>query len=158
VFVRPVHACLSVPLTVSVGVRRGAVLDGRPDNPPVDLRLDRPLPAVMALARAADLAAMDSHQLSHTPFVLLLLRFLEAWRSEHDGAVPATRADKDAFKQRVRTSPYHQGQRNFDEAVANAHRVWSSATVRTRTPPHPKRTRDGSVRHAGHCGCCLCGC
>ena len=79
---------------------------------------------------ALDWPAMDSHRRSHTPFVLILLKFLQQWRSEHNGQVPQTRAEKDEFKQRLRTSPYNVGQRNFEEAVANAHRVWVPTAVR----------------------------
>jgi len=106
------------------------VLDGRPDNAPVDLRLDRPLPGVTALVDALDWDAMDSQQRSHTPWLLILLHFLRQWHAEHGGRAPETRAEKDEFKQRVRAFKYNVGQKNFDEAVANAHRVWIPSSVR----------------------------
>jgi len=107
-----------------------AVLDGRPDNAPMDLRLDRPLPGVMALVDALDWDAMDSQQRSHTPWLLILLHFLRQWRAEHGGRAPETRTEKDEFKQRMRAFKYNVGQKNFDEAVANAHRVWIPSSVR----------------------------
>ncbi|KAJ6129181.1 hypothetical protein N7512_001961 [Penicillium capsulatum] len=88
-----------------------------------DLRLLNPWPELAAaVATLGDLDQMDDHQHGHVPYILLLLRFLEQWKSSHQGTVPSNYKEKTEFREFVRsqarTSNAEGGEENFDEAVA----------------------------------------
>jgi amyloid beta precursor protein binding protein 1 len=82
------------------------VLDAKPDarvDAAVggDLRIVAPFPALAAAAAAVDFAALDSHELSHVPYVLLLVRALGTWRAGAGAgprATPRTPAEKAALR------------------------------------------------------------
>ena len=48
----------------------------------VDLRLDCPWPELARLASSINLAEMDDSEHGHVPYVLILLKFLEQWKSK----------------------------------------------------------------------------
>ena len=89
-----------------------------------DLRLLKPWPELLEYAtekttKLEDMAA-DDH--GHVPYIALLLHYLEEWKTEHDGQVPATYKDKTAFRTLVskaaRSNNPEGGEENYDEAVA----------------------------------------
>lgn len=50
-----------------------------------------------------DVAMADDAKRGHVPYGLLLVRAAADWRAEHAGSLPATPADRQAFKDRLRT-------------------------------------------------------
>ena len=48
---------------------------------------------------------------------------------QHDGALPATYAEKKAFKQHISTLKRKIDEENFEEAEAQAFRLWSEKSV-----------------------------
>lgn len=56
-----------------------AVMDTHPDTTHT-LRIDAPFPALEAYARGLDLDKMDSHEHSHIPWVVLLVRAASLWK------------------------------------------------------------------------------
>ncbi|RUS25947.1 hypothetical protein BC938DRAFT_471426 [Jimgerdemannia flammicorona] len=127
------------------------VVETHPDSL-TDLRLDCPFPALRDFAAMFDLDSLDSMDHGHVPFVVVLLKYLDAWRAEviigggvyeeiegggvmknvdeHNGAIPTTYAEKNAFKSLLRSGARTSDEENFEEAVAN---VWRACTV-TRVP------------------------
>lgn len=98
------------------------VIETHPDSL-VDLRLTRPFAELSAFAASFDLAAHDSLQRSHIPYVVLLVRALDDWRAAH-GALPssASRAEFLAF---LRARRPEGDSENYDEALAAlAQHVW----------------------------------
>lgn len=69
----------------------------------------------------------------HIPYLALLLRYLEAWKKNHDGKVPDSYKDKTEFRSIIskaaRTNNPEGGEENFDEAVA--------AVLKSLNPPRP---------------------
>ncbi|QKX58130.1 uncharacterized protein TRUGW13939_05251 [Talaromyces rugulosus] len=87
-----------------------------------DLRLVNPWPELhAALSQVTDLEALDDHDHGHVPYILILLHYLENWKSEHEGKAPETYKEKTAFRELVRsgarTNTPEGGEENFDEAV-----------------------------------------
>lgn len=100
------------------------IVDTHPDPASTqDLRLLNPWPELVAFQRekVGSLESLDDHSHGHVPYVLLLLHFLEAWKSTHDGNPPSNYAEKKEFKDFVssgaRTSNPEGGEENFDEAA-----------------------------------------
>ena len=48
-----------------------------------------------------DLTAMTKQEHSHTPYLVILYKFLEKWRAEHDGSLPKTYQGKREFKEMI---------------------------------------------------------
>lgn len=88
-----------------------------------DLRLLRPWDDLVAYmkSKTKELETMSDHEHGHVPYLLLLLHYLEQWKSEH-GQYPENYADKRKFRELVqadaRTSNPEGGEENYDEAVA----------------------------------------
>ncbi|CCM05676.1 uncharacterized protein FIBRA_07906 [Fibroporia radiculosa] len=99
------------------------------DETPPSLRITRPFPALLQWARELDFDKLDPTEHGHVPFVIILVRALDDWRKSHNGAPPSTSADKQAFKAAVREMRRKPDEENFDEAEAQAWRVWQEPAI-----------------------------
>jgi amyloid beta precursor protein binding protein 1 len=87
-----------------------------------DLRLVNPWPELAAaIAQVEKLDEMSDHEHGHVPYILLLLRYLEDWKREHNGNPPSNYKEKTQFRDLVRagarTSNPEGGEENYDEAI-----------------------------------------
>ncbi|RDX42032.1 hypothetical protein OH76DRAFT_1392460 [Lentinus brumalis] len=98
------------------------------ENAP-SLRITRPFPALLEWARSLDLQNMDPTAHSHLPFVVILVRAVDEWRKSHDGNLPKTREEKTEFKRSILAMRLKPDEENFEEAEAQAWRVWSEPAV-----------------------------
>lgn len=101
------------------------IVDTHPDPASTqDLRLLQPWPELQAFQRAktANLESLSDHDHGHIPYLLLLLHYLEVWKSSHDGKPPANYSEKKDFKALVengaRKNNAEGGEENYDEAAA----------------------------------------
>ncbi|CAH3176008.1 unnamed protein product, partial [Porites evermanni] len=112
------------------------VVESHPDNTHPDLRLDRPFSTLVQYVDALDLSKMTKQEHGHTPYVVLLLKYLNLWKAEHDGKPPQNYKEKDSFKQMLRggilvnKDGIPEEEENFDEAI----RAVNMALVPTRIP------------------------
>ncbi|OSD07684.1 hypothetical protein PYCCODRAFT_1380781 [Trametes coccinea BRFM310] len=93
------------------------------------LRITRPFPALLEWARSLDLQDMDPTNHGHIPFVVILVKLVDEWRQSHDGNLPKTAAEKKEFKSKILALKIKPDEENFDEAEAQAWRVWSEPAV-----------------------------
>ncbi|KAI0654973.1 hypothetical protein C8Q70DRAFT_1022833 [Cubamyces menziesii] len=93
------------------------------------LRITRPFPALLEWARSLDLANMDPTTHGHIPFVVILVRLVDEWRKSHNGDLPKTAAEKKEFKNQILALKIKPDEENFDEAEAQAWRVWSEPAI-----------------------------
>ncbi|EMD36162.1 hypothetical protein CERSUDRAFT_84251 [Gelatoporia subvermispora B] len=98
--------------------------DGTPS-----LRITRPFPELLRWARELDFDSVDPTTHAHIPFVVILVRAVDDWRAKHDDKLPSTSAEKNEFKAQLRAMKHKPDEENFDEAEAQAWRVWSEPTV-----------------------------
>lgn len=101
------------------------IVDTHPDPASThDLRLLQPWPELKTFmeSKTKDLASLSDHDHGHVPYLLLLLRFLEDWKTSHNGNPPSDYKDKKEFKSfiesKARTKNPEGGEENFDEAAA----------------------------------------
>jgi hypothetical protein len=98
------------------------VVEGHPDHPFPDLRILQPPAALRTLVdtKYLDLTALSSHDFSHTPWVVLLIKAVDAWRAANDGALPSVYKQKKEVKAVVESfrRPDLQADVNIDEALA----------------------------------------
>ncbi|KAL9126497.1 MAG: hypothetical protein Q9217_004461 [Psora testacea] len=101
------------------------IIDTHPDPASTqDLRLLNPWPELVEYTRhmTAQIDTLSDHEHGHIPYLLILLYYLEEWKSSHNGRPPANYDEKKELKALVssgaRTSNPEGGEENFDEAAA----------------------------------------
>lgn len=73
-----------------------------------------------------DLGSLSDHEHGHIPYLLLLLYYLQDWKSSHDGKPPTGFPEKRAFREVVnkgmRTDNAEGGEENYEEAVKSVNK------------------------------------
>ena len=110
------------------------IVDTHPDTTStIDLRVLKPWQALRDLAERAtkDLHSLDDHDHGHIPYVLLLLHYVDIWKTKNGGRVPQTYKEKIELREMIRNGERHAntegGEENYQEAVA--------AVLKTLNPP-----------------------
>ncbi|PNS18752.1 NEDD8-activating enzyme E1 regulatory subunit [Sphaceloma murrayae] len=96
------------------------IVDTHPDSTATtDLRLLAPWPALARFAKekTCDLGSLSEIDLGHVPYLLLLLHYIDEWRSSHGGEAPLSYKDKTAFRDTLRAAGPPE-EENFGEAAA----------------------------------------
>lgn len=62
----------------------GLVIESHSENMP-SLRIDKPFPSLLQHAMSLDLANMDPTDHGHVPYVVILVRVMEEWKSSVGG-------------------------------------------------------------------------
>ncbi|KAI0827220.1 hypothetical protein BC628DRAFT_1318861 [Trametes gibbosa] len=117
------------------------------------LRITRPFPALLDWARSLVWQDMDPTTHSHLPFVVILVRQVDEWRRSHDGNLPKTAAEKKEFKKGILDLKVKIDEENFDEAEAQAWRVWSEPAITSDVQalfslPPPSTSHTARQRHS----------
>ncbi|KAI8136894.1 putative NEDD8-activating enzyme E1 regulatory subunit [Fennellomyces sp. T-0311] len=105
-----------------------AVVETHPENV-VDLRLGCSFKELLAYADTVDLEQLDQTDHGHVPFVVVLLKYVHAWKDHHDGLPPQTYAERNELKKLIMADMRTPEEENFEEAIANVWRLSSSSTV-----------------------------
>ena len=61
---------------------------------------------MLCLQNEQDLESMDKKDHSHTPYLVILYKYLQAWKKEHNGQPPQNYKEKKEFKELVRTTEW----------------------------------------------------
>ncbi len=75
-----------------------SIIESHPDNVFEDLRLDQPFPQLKEFMDSQDFQAMNKNEYLHTPYVVILYKYLEDWKKNHDGKLPKDYASKRQLK------------------------------------------------------------
>ncbi|XP_062845507.1 NEDD8-activating enzyme E1 regulatory subunit isoform X2 [Trichomycterus rosablanca] len=108
-----------------LAVKEHTVVESHPDNALEDLRLEEPFTELKHHISSYDLDNMEKKDHSHTPWIIIIAKYLEKWYSEHDFQLPKNYKEKEAFRQLIREgvrkneSGTPEDEENFDEAVKN---------------------------------------
>ena len=108
------------------------VIEAHPDNELPDLRLDQPFEELKAYCNSIDLESLSEVDHSHTPYLVILYKCLEIWKSKNDGKIPRTYKEKENFKEIIKSANLRNEdlipkfEENFEEAIKN---VNNSVTV-----------------------------
>uniref|UniRef100_A0A8C8HZY3 NEDD8-activating enzyme E1 regulatory subunit n=1 Tax=Oncorhynchus tshawytscha TaxID=74940 RepID=A0A8C8HZY3_ONCTS len=98
-------------------VKEHTVIESHPDNALEDLRLDQPFAELKNHIQSYDLEGMGKKDHSHTPWIIIVAKYLEKWFS--------TFYKKEAFKQLIRQGILKsekgtpEDEENFEEAIKN---------------------------------------
>eukprot|EP00892_Ulva_mutabilis_P000800 jgi/Ulvmu1/10720/UM068_0005.1 len=128
-----VMACQGLFASIQISGPECCIIESKPDNIPSDLRVSKPWPELQSLADSIDLETCDDITHKHTPWALLLIKAVKAWRDQH-GTEPSSAAERRQFKELLRGWQHTIDgipveEENFTEAVRQAHTAWMQPTV-----------------------------
>lgn len=89
----------------------------------VSLRIDNPFPELLQKAMSIDLASLDQTAHAHVPYIYILIQAAAQWRAINNDSLPKTFAERKAFQKFIGDMKMKMDEENFDEAIAQAHRV-----------------------------------
>lgn len=73
-----------------------------------------------------DLKELDDFKHRHVPYFVLLIKFLQQWKDQHEGKAPQTFAEKQQFGEFIKSKSRNWvEEENFQEAVKFAHKAYS---------------------------------
>jgi len=121
------------------------VVETHPDNAAADLRLDQPWEALENWLdeEGERMKTMDLKDHGHTPYPVIMYRFLKEWMQNHDGNFPANYKEKKVFKEemlkgmrkRENNPELYEDEENFEEAAKAVNTVLVKFSI-------PSNTRD----------------
>ncbi|XP_029636762.1 NEDD8-activating enzyme E1 regulatory subunit [Octopus sinensis] len=112
------------------------IIESHPDNSHEDLRLDCPFPGLIDFCDKLNLNDMDKKEHSHVPWLVIIYKYLQKWKEEHNGEPPKNYKEKTLMKETIRNGVLinengnPEEEQNFDEAVENL----NTSLVRTHIP------------------------
>ncbi|KAK6332233.1 hypothetical protein TWF696_002954 [Orbilia brochopaga] len=114
--------CVGFTMTCRLALSEHTIVESHPEST-VDLRLLKPFAELVALyeekaANMDDKEKMSTHDHGHIPYVIILLKALDDWRSTHNGNVPSNYREKNEFKSFLRGKMWNADEENFEEAIA----------------------------------------
>lgn len=120
----PFIVCQSIGFIgyMRIQTQEHAIIETHPDNEMPDLRLDKPFDTLKEYMNSLSLDKMDLKDYSHTPYVVILYKYLQKWIDEH-GDVPKNYQEKKQLKQIIKNdirkdedgNPIEE--ENFEEAI-----------------------------------------
>ncbi|CAO1636143.1 unnamed protein product [Sympodiomycopsis kandeliae] len=121
---------------VQVQVKEMGIIETHPAST-VDLRLTSPWPELQSYAQAYDVENQDAMAHSHIPFIVILLRALDSWKSQHGGSLPTPSSDRKPFADHINAmrDPKNLDTENFDEAISSlGQNIWRPISSNRKIP------------------------
>lgn len=118
--------------TIRVQIRELSIIPTTHSDSLVDLRLDCPFPSLSAFVKSFEMDKLENHEHAHVPAVVIIIHFLEIFKSKHDGKLPQDSAQREELKQMILAEKRNADEDNFDEAVGM---IWKACQP-TKVPEH----------------------
>lgn len=115
----------------SIQAPEHTIIESHPENA-VDLRLGCPFTELVDYASTFDLDTLDQTDHSHVPFVIIILKFVDAYKAKHEGKVPQSYQERKELIQMIHEGMRISDEENFHEAVSHVWRLSSTASVSLR--------------------------
>ncbi|KAL4455130.1 hypothetical protein ABPG74_006512 [Tetrahymena malaccensis] len=116
---------------------RHCIIESKPDRDFYDwtLRIRQPFQQLQDFCDKFDLQDLSTHEdknpLAHVPFVVILVKAMNAWKQSHNGNAPTSIQDKNEFKKIIETQMHWleaKDRENFEEALAKIYWAHKDAT------------------------------
>ncbi|XP_077982561.1 NEDD8-activating enzyme E1 regulatory subunit-like [Glandiceps talaboti] len=120
-----------------MAIKEHTVIESHPDNAHEDIRLDRLFPGLVSYIESMDLQSMTKQEHSHTPYLVIMAKYLQSWKEQHDGSPPKNYKEKQQFKDFIREGMWtneegvEQLEENFEEAIKNVNNSLVPTTIPT---------------------------
>ncbi|XP_040265216.1 NEDD8-activating enzyme E1 regulatory subunit [Bufo bufo] len=111
------------------------VVESHPDNALEDLRLDQPFTELQEHLQLYDLDNMERKDHSHTPWIIVVAKYLEKWCRENAGQIPKSYKEKESFRDLLRQgilkneNGMPEDEENFEEAVKNVNTALNTTKI-----------------------------
>uniref|UniRef100_A0A8B9SZI5 NEDD8-activating enzyme E1 regulatory subunit n=1 Tax=Anas platyrhynchos TaxID=8839 RepID=A0A8B9SZI5_ANAPL len=133
----PLLVCRTYGLVgyMRVIIKEHPVVESHPDNALEDLRLDKPFPELSEHIQSYDLDHMDKKDHSHTPWIVIVAKYLTKWFNEKSDQLPKSYKEKEAFRQLIRQgilkneNGIPEDEENFEEAIKNVNSALNTTKV-----------------------------
>ncbi|KAA3483547.1 NEDD8-activating enzyme E1 regulatory subunit-like [Gossypium australe] len=102
---------------VRISVKEHTVIESKPDHFLDDLRLNNPWPELRGFTEAIDLNVQDPVAHKHIPYVVILVKMADEWKTSHGGTLPSTREQKREFKELLKARMAATDEDNYKEAI-----------------------------------------
>eukprot|EP01038_Epipyxis_sp_PR26KG_P012040 gene12040-16113_t len=103
------------------------IIESKSDKDSYDVRVANPFPELIKFCDEIDLNNLDSLQHSHIPYLVILYKAITLYKSEHDGNIPRTYAEKESFKNTIKSlARNYSDELNFHEAVKESYRAYTT--------------------------------
>nr|XP_024651640.1 NEDD8-activating enzyme E1 regulatory subunit [Macaca nemestrina] len=116
-------------------IKEHPVIESHPDNALEDLRLDKPFPELREHFQSYDLDHMEKKDHSHTPWIVIIAKYLAQWYSETNGRIPKTYKEKEDFRDLIRQGILKnengapEDEENFEEAIKNVNTALNTTQI-----------------------------
>lgn len=123
---------------IRVQVKEHTIVETHPDNEIPDLRLDRPFEGLKNHCDSIDFDSLDLKDHSHTPYVVILYKYLRKWLENHED-IPKSRVEKEEFKKMIKNGIRKDenddplDEENFQEALKAVNTCICKTTVSSST-------------------------
>ncbi|XP_063689170.1 NEDD8-activating enzyme E1 regulatory subunit-like [Bolinopsis microptera] len=114
---------------IRIVVREHCIIESKPDTPLPDLRLDKPFTELIDFYQNIDFSLFTDTEHAHIPFVVILLKCLEQWRSCHGGEIPKNYKEKKEFKELISALKRKSDEENFLEACQKVNKCVMIASL-----------------------------
>uniref|UniRef100_A0A8C8E687 NEDD8-activating enzyme E1 regulatory subunit n=1 Tax=Otus sunia TaxID=257818 RepID=A0A8C8E687_9STRI len=133
----PLLVCRTYGLVgyMRVIIKEHTVVESHPDNTLEDLRLDKPFPELREHIQSYDLDHMDKKDHSHTPWIVIVAKYLTKWFNEKSDQLPKSYKEKEAFRQLIRQGILKnengtpEDEENFEEAIKNVNTALNTTEI-----------------------------
>ncbi|KAM8983083.1 NEDD8-activating enzyme E1 regulatory subunit isoform 1-T1 [Ara ararauna] len=133
----PLLVCRTYGLVgyMRVIIKEHTVVESHPDNKLEDLRLDKQFPELREHIQSYDLDHMDRKDHSHTPWIVIVAKYLTKWLNEKNEQFPKSYKEKEAFRQLIRQGILKnengapEDEENFEEAIKNVNTALNTTEI-----------------------------
>lgn len=104
-------------------IKEHTIVESHPDDVIPDLRLDVPFEDLITYCDHIDMEKLSKKDHMHTPWLVLIYKYLQQWKQEHEGNGPKNYKEKKEFKELIRSgilkneNGIPENEDNFDEAI-----------------------------------------
>ncbi|XP_018322780.1 NEDD8-activating enzyme E1 regulatory subunit [Agrilus planipennis] len=125
---------------IRLQTKEHTVVETHPDNENLDLRLDKPWPALKEHLDKIDVESLDNKERSHVPALVILYYYMQKFRDQHGGKLPSNRIEKEKLRQMIREgfSPDEHGIRILEENYEQAINLVNTCVNPVSIPPNVK--------------------
>lgn len=133
----PLMVCDSIGYLgyIRIALKEITVIESHPDNTLEDLRLDQPFPNLASYIVDIDMDSMEKLEHSHTPYLVIIYKYLQQWRKQNNMSWPKTYKEKCQIKDLIRSgirvaeSGVQEDEENFEEALRNVNKALSVSKI-----------------------------
>ncbi|KAE8705391.1 NEDD8-activating enzyme E1 regulatory subunit [Hibiscus syriacus] len=110
---------------IQISVKEHTVIESKPDHFLYDLRKLISFVFLNSFAESIDLNVQDPVAHKHIPYVVILVKMSDEWKTSHGGTLPSTKEAKREFKELLKSRMAAMDEENYTEAIDASIKVFA---------------------------------